>query len=91
VIDGYIWLDRAGRRGLGAHLHEALGGRVAVVGVAKTAFSGAPAIPVMRGASKTPLFVSAEGMASEEAAGHITRMHGKFRIDPPEGSGPALT
>src|SRR5262249_39107535 len=32
IVDGYVWLG-PGRKGLGATLHEALGGRAAVVGV----------------------------------------------------------
>lgn len=52
LVDGYVWLGRD-RPGLGAHLFEALGGRVAVVGLAKTAFHGNDvALPVMRGISK---------------------------------------
>ena len=35
VIDAYVWLDENGRKGLGAHLYEALEGKAAVVGVAK--------------------------------------------------------
>src|SRR5262245_53371287 len=41
VIDGSVWLGDEHDPGLGAHLHEALGGRVAVIGVAKTKFHGA--------------------------------------------------
>ncbi|HEY6038329.1 MAG TPA: endonuclease V, partial [Kofleriaceae bacterium] len=45
IVDGYVWLD-AGRPGLGAHLHAALG--VPVVGIAKTHYAGAEAIAVTR-------------------------------------------
>ena len=38
VIDGYVWLGDEEDPGLGAHLHRAIGGRSAVVGVAKTRF-----------------------------------------------------
>jgi hypothetical protein len=41
IVDGYVWLDDAGKPGLGAHLYQALGGRVAVLGVAETKFRGA--------------------------------------------------
>src|SRR6476659_8189917 len=37
VVDGYVWLG-PDRPGLGARLHEALGGNVPVVGVGKTSF-----------------------------------------------------
>jgi deoxyribonuclease V len=81
VIDGYVWLDRDGRRGLGAHLHEALGGSVPIVGIAKAAFaSGDHAIHVRRGASQRPLYVTAVGMEVEVAADHVRAMHGAHRI-----------
>src|SRR5262245_38553325 len=40
IIDGYVWLGE-NRPGLGAHLHKALEGRSAVIGVAKTRYLGA--------------------------------------------------
>ncbi|HVN76460.1 MAG TPA: endonuclease V [Thermoanaerobaculaceae bacterium] len=79
VVDGYVWLAGS-RPGLGARLRNALGGTVTVVGVAKTPFRGAPAVPVLRGSSRSPLYVSAVGMAAEEAAAHVREMHGRFRI-----------
>jgi len=78
VIDGYVWLDAHHRKGLGAHLHDAIG--IPVVGVAKTEFAGAPALRVVRGTSNTPLLVSAIGMDEAEAAQHVRTMHGPFRI-----------
>ncbi|MBZ5588146.1 MAG: endonuclease V [Acidobacteriia bacterium] len=79
VIDGYVWLGES-RPGLGAHLHGALGGRSAVIGVAKTPFRGAPAQEVTRGHSRSPLYVTAIGMTASEAAARIRCMHGPFRI-----------
>ena len=64
VIDGYVWLDDKQRPGLGARLHEALGGNIAVVGVAKTQFAGAGGVAVLRGGSQKPLLVTAAGMAA---------------------------
>jgi deoxyribonuclease V len=80
VIDGYVWLgDR--RPGLGAHLHEALEGQVAVVGVAKTRFARAdPMELVLRGRSRSPLHVTAVGMDLAEAASHVRALHGPYRI-----------
>jgi deoxyribonuclease V len=82
VIDGYVWLGVEDRKGLGAHLHEALGGGCAVVGIAKTKFEGASywAAQVRRGASESPLFVTAAGMAMEDAVAAVKRMHGEHRI-----------
>jgi deoxyribonuclease V len=79
VVDGYVTLDE-GRPGLGAHLHERLGGGVAVVGVAKTAYRGAAfATPVERGGSARPLFVTARGIDAAEAARLVALMHGEHR------------
>lgn len=80
IVDGYVWLGEE-RPGLGAHLFEALGRRVPVVGVAKTAFAGATgALEVCRGASKQPLFVTAAGMDAAVAADHVRAMQGAHRI-----------
>jgi deoxyribonuclease V len=79
VIDGYVWLGD-GVPGLGGHLHSALGGTAAVIGVAKTCFLSAPGMPVLRGSSRRPLFVTAAGIDVAEAAHHIETMHGPYRI-----------
>lgn len=79
VIDGYVWLD-AGRPGLGAHLHEALHQRIPVVGVAKRSFRDATAIEISRGTSNTPLYVTAVGIDSADAARNIAAMHGPHRL-----------
>src|SRR5262249_41493557 len=82
VIDGYVWLDGKGRRGLGAHLYEALDQSIPVIGVAKTRFAGAEtfARQVIRGRSASPLWITAAGIGAAEAAGHIRAMHGEHRI-----------
>lgn len=81
VIDGYVWLDGEAKPGLGAMLYRELGERVAVVGVAKSAFAGGTAcIPVSRGGSRRLLFVSAAGMESAAAAEGVQSMHGRHRI-----------
>src|SRR5687767_12388554 len=77
LIDGYVWLGE-GRKGLGAWVHEALG--KPVIGVAKTAFRGAPAIEVLRGGSRRPLFVTAAGHDATATAEGVGRMHGAHRI-----------
>lgn len=81
VVDGYATLDVHGTPGLGAHLHTALGGEQAVIGVAKTAYRGSEhATPVLRGTSRRPLFVTASGVDAELAARLVTGMHGPHRI-----------
>jgi deoxyribonuclease V len=80
IIDGYVWLDARQTPGLGARLHDALGG-VPVIGVAKTPFGGGDwSLRVMRGKSRRPLFVTAAGYPSDEAAEAIRTMHGDGRI-----------
>ena len=67
--------------GLGAHLHEALGGGVPVIGVAKTSFMGSAfAEVVRRNGSASPLFVTAAGVEPAVAAGWISQMSGPHRL-----------
>lgn len=81
IVDGYVWLDGVSVAGLGAHLYQALAGKVAVIGVAKTRFAGAgAAVEVVRGRSTRPLFITAAGMNTESAAEHVRSMHGPNRI-----------
>ena len=81
VVDGYVWLDGVSVAGLGAHLYQALAGKVTVIGVAKTRFAGAgAALEVLRGRSTRPLFITAAGMSAQRAAEHVHSMHGADRI-----------
>lgn len=82
VIDGYVWLGVEDRKGLGAHLFDALGRASSVVGIAKTKFHGASywAAEVRRGGSDSPLYVTAAGVDAGEAAAAVKRMHGEHRI-----------
>ena len=68
----------ATKRGLGGHLHAAIG--KPVVGVAKNEFRGASAERVVRGGSKKALFVTAAGMSLADAAAAVRSMHGGYRI-----------
>ena len=81
LVDGYVDLDDAGTPGLGGHLYARLGGGIAVVGVAKTAYKGAThGVPVLRGGSARPLYVTARGIAVADAARLVLGMHGEHRI-----------
>jgi deoxyribonuclease V len=82
IVDGYVWLDKAQLQpGLGARLHRALGERVPVIGVAKTAFAGATAgLAVRRGGSDRPLYVTSAGIDAAEAAHRVQGMAGPHRI-----------
>ncbi len=82
VVDGYVILDNNGKIGLGGHLFYALGGKIPVIGVAKTNFAHniRQVVEVLRGDSRRPLFVTAMGMDVSEAANHIHSMAGSFRL-----------
>lgn len=82
VVDGYVWLDIDGRKGMGAHLYEALERKSAIVGIAKTKFEGADkwASKIRRGGSLNPLYVTAAGMSQGVAAVEVMRMHGANRL-----------
>ena len=81
VIDGFVYLGRARKPGLGKHLHDMLEQKVAVIGVAKTPFRDTPeSFEVLRGKSRNPLYITAEGIDEERAKLLIRKMHGKTRI-----------
>ena len=80
VIDGYVWLQH-GKPGLGWHVYQQLQQRPAVIGVAKSHYAGCDvAVPVLRGRSRRPLFVTAVGIDLAVAAANIAAMHGAHRI-----------
>lgn len=95
LVDGFVWLEDAPAApasdegalptpGLGAHLHRALADRghaVPVIGVAKRPYRLANrAVPVVRGQSAAPLWVTAVGVSVEEAAAAVAAMHGEHRL-----------
>src|SRR4051794_24737872 len=63
VIDGFVHLDEQDTPGLGRHLFDALGGKVPVIGVAKSsgAFSAAQ-FEVFREEEAAPVIVSCAGI-----------------------------
>jgi deoxyribonuclease V len=78
VVDDYADLDPGGRPGLGAHAHAELG--IPVIGVAKSRFRTAThAVPVLRGSSVRPLFVTSFGMPAADAAALVRRIAGRYR------------
>ena len=81
VIDGFVTLGAQRRPGLGAHLYRALGQDIPVIGVAKSPFRGTPPeTELLRGSSKTPLYVTAAGLPLSEARDRIAGMHGPYRM-----------
>ena len=81
VIDGFVHLDSDETPGLGRHLHHALEGRTAVIGVAKTGLPGLPAqFEVSREAETRPLVVTCIGIDLGEAKARLRAMHGQRRV-----------
>ena len=81
LIDGYVHLHEPHGKGLGYHVHEHLAGRAVVIGVAKSRLAMArDFVPICRGRSRRPLFVSAIGMDRFAASAIIARMHGQYRL-----------
>jgi deoxyribonuclease V len=81
VIDGFVYLDGESKPGLGKYLYDALNHQVAIIGVAKTPFTGIPvACEVFRGSSKNPLYVTSAGVAPDDAKTFIRSMHGDYRV-----------
>jgi len=82
AADGYADLDPGGRPGLGGHAHAESG--IPVIEVAKSRFRTAThAVPVVRGSSGRPLFVTAAGMPRADAAALVRRMAGRYRRTAP--------
>jgi deoxyribonuclease V len=82
IIDGFVYLDDDSSPGLGGHLYNTLDNNIPVIGVAKTNFATIDKrkIPVYRGESKNPLFVTSIGLALNDAAQNIRDMHGAYRM-----------
>ena len=82
IVDGHVYIDNDYHHGLGGYLYEALGQKTPIIGVAKRAFhkNEKTNIPVLRGESENPLYVSAIGMEVGIAAKQIKNMQGAFRI-----------
>lgn len=82
IVDGYVTLDDNGKIGLGGHLYEALEGKFPIVGIAKNEFTTPDSHrrSVLRGDSKTPLFVTAKGVDVDQIKSEIEQMYGSYRI-----------
>ncbi|WP_080779009.1 endonuclease V [Chryseobacterium phocaeense] len=82
IVDGYVTLDNDGKIGLGGYLYKALGEKYAIVGIAKNEFASPDfqRRSVLRGESKTPLFLTAKGVDVDEILPEVEQMHGAYRI-----------
>ncbi len=82
IVDGYVVLDDEGKKGLGGYLYAELEEQIPIVGVAKRSFHSLneKVIPVLRGESKNPLFVTQLGGHLTDYAQKIAEMDGDYRI-----------
>jgi len=81
VIDGYVHLEEKVGKGLGVQLYESLVYDPVIIGVAKSPLIIAKdCVPIYRGWSRRPLFISSLGCPVQVAARHIEAMHGHYRI-----------
>ena len=81
LIDGFVYLGKTREPGLGKHLRDLLEEKIAVIGVAKTSFRDTPkSCEVLRGTSRKPLYVTADGIKEDKARFLIKSMHGQDRI-----------
>jgi deoxyribonuclease V len=81
LIDGYVHLRADVGKGLGARLFQSLSYASSVIGIAKNPLVVAGrCIPILRGRSRKPLFVSAIGCNVQRAARLVASMHGPYRI-----------
>jgi len=80
VVDGFVYLNGVDEPGLGKHLYDSLGEKIAVIGVAKRAFKDIDEqYALYRGESKNPLYITAAGICIQKARKAIEQMNGKHR------------
>lgn len=81
LIDGFVHLDAGETPGLGQHLHQALGGKVPIVGVSRKGLPGLSAqFEVMREEETQPLLVTCAGIDIGAAKVRLRAMHGRKRV-----------
>lgn len=81
VIDGLVHLDANEAPGFGRHLHHALEGRAAIIGVSKASMPGLPGqFEVIREEEARPLVVTCIGIELGAAKARLRAMHGKRRV-----------
>lgn len=82
IVDGFVTLNNDSKIGLGGYLFEALDKKIPIIGIAKNDFSSPDEKRrnVLRGESKTPLFLTAMGIDVDEIKGKVEKMHGSYRM-----------
>ena len=82
VVDGFVYLDDDQKPGLGYHLYDALQQKRHVIGVAKSNFATLNnlKLPLLRGDSANPLFITSIGIELQTAGQFVASMSGHYRI-----------
>ena len=81
IIDGYVYTNGHTKPGLGKRLYDALNGKAAIIGVAKSQFIGiGREYELYRGNSRKPLYITCEGTELAAAKNSIAAMFGEHRI-----------
>jgi deoxyribonuclease V len=82
IVDGHCYVNDNLEYGLGGYLYNTLEQKIPVIGVAKNSLAGLEklSIPILRGKSKNPLYISSIGCDLNYAAEKIKTMSGEFRI-----------
>lgn len=80
-IDANVWLGE-NLKGLGYYLYESLDGKIPVIGISKTSFHGAgkQVKLILRGESKSPLYISSIGIDLNKASNIVSEMSGDYRL-----------
>ena len=88
IIDGYVFLGKEKKPGLGKYLYDSIQkldnkflSDCSIIGVAKNRFIDTPkSCEIFRGVSKKPLYVTSVGLSLDDAKEKILSMYGKYRI-----------
>nr|WP_306465228.1 endonuclease V [Elizabethkingia sp. ASV34] len=82
IVDGHVYINNEREFGLGGHLYESLRETIPIIGVAKKSFYNTEEVtlPLYRGKSKNPLFISSIGINTAIAMKKVEQMKGKYRI-----------
>lgn len=81
IIDGYVYLDKWQKAGLGKHLYDNLSVKKPIIGIAKTHFYDIPQdYAVYHGISKNPLYVTCIDFNISVSKNLVKNLQGNHRI-----------
>lgn len=82
IVDGHVFISNDRTFGLGGYLFKSLNEIIPIIGVAKKSLINTENVsfPLLRGESKTPLYISSVGIEIDYALKKINKMKGKYRI-----------